>query len=173
MGFTNWIVPIIVCSVFIFGVFKKVDIFNTFIEGAKEGMKTCKDILPALIILMLCISMFKASGAVDALTDFLAPATRLVGFPEECTPLLLLRPVSGSGSIAIFEQILNETGPDSFAGRTASVMLGSTETTFYTIAVYYSAVKIKRTRHTVAASLTGDLVGCLISGLVVMAVLGS
>lgn len=167
MNFTDYIVPVMIVTVLFVGLLKKVDVFDAFIEGAKEGLETSVGILPSLIALMTCVGMFKASGGMEVLISLIKPVTDSVGFPEECTPLVLLRPISGSGSISIFENILSTYGADSFAGRVASVMLGSTETTFYTIAVYYGATKIKKTRHTLIGALSGDLVGWVASGIIV------
>ena len=111
--------------------------------------------------------MFKASGAMELITNVSAQIFDSIGFPSQCLPLALIRPVSGSGALAVYESIISDSGPDSFAGKVASVMLGSTETTFYTLAVYYGAAGIKKTRHTLAASLTGDLTGFIFSVLTV------
>ena len=160
---TDCLIPLILCGIFLYGALHGVNIFDAFLEGAKEGLSTSFGILPALIALMICIAMFTASGALDILTNALSPLCDAVGFPPQTIPLALLRPVSGSGALAIYENILNTYGPDSFIGRVASVMQGSTETTFYTIAVYYGAVKVKKTRHTVPSALSADLTGFLMS----------
>ena len=167
MNFTSYIIPIIIGAILIFGLINGVDVFNEFIEGAKENLKTGVQILPALIALMTAVGMFKASGALDILTYALSPVTTFLGFPSECVPLAMIRPISGSGALAVYESILNSNHPDSFVGRVASVMLGSTETTFYTIAVYYSVTKIKKTRHTLACALAADFTGFVVSALVV------
>ena len=148
------IIPLILCAIFLYGLLHGVNIFDSFLEGAKEGISTSFGILPALVALMTCIAMFNASGALDILTNALRPET---------IPLALLRPISGSGALAIYENLLSNYGPDSFVGKVASVMQGSTETTFYTIAVYYGAVKVKKTRHTVPSALSADLTGFLMS----------
>ena len=167
MNFTSYIIPIIIGAILIFGLINGVDVFNEFIEGAKENLKIGVQILPALIALMTAVGMFKASGALDILTYALSPLTNFLGFPSECVPLAMIRPISGSGALAVYESILNSNHPDSFVGRVASVMLGSTETTFYTIAVYYSVRKIKKTRHTLACALMADFAGFVVSALVV------
>lgn len=164
---TNCMIPLILCGIFLYGILHQVNLFDTFLEGAKEGITTSFGILPALIALMTCIAMFQASGALDILTNALRPICEAVGFPAQTIPLALLRPISGSGALAIYENILNTYGPDSFVGRVASVMQGSTETTFYTIAVYYGAVQIKKTRHTVPSALSADLTGFLMSAVTV------
>jgi spore maturation protein B len=164
-AYTNYIVPALIAIIIVWGFVKKVDIFNEFIDGASESLKVGIGILPALIALMTAIGMFKASGALDALTGVLAPAASLLGFPPEALPLALIRPISGSGALATFETILGGVSPDSFAGRVASVMMGASETTFYTVAVYYGATKVTKTRHTIAACLTSDITAFIFSAL--------
>jgi len=172
MNVSDFAVPAIFAFVMIFALFKKVDVFGEFLKGVEEGVKTITEIFPSLFTLVLSVGMFRASGGVALLTSIISPITNLIGFPKECIPLLLLRPFSGSGAIAVYESILAESGADSFAGRVASVMLGSSETTFYTIAVYFAATKVKKTRHTLPSALTGDVVICLLSGLVVGVMFG-
>ena len=161
------VIPVMILIIVSWGLYKRVDVFGEFARGAGENLKTCAELLPTLIALITAVGMFRASGAEELITGFFSGILGRIGFPAECLPLALIRPVSGSGALAVFESILKENGPDSFAGRTASVMLGSTETTFYTLAVYYGAVKIKNTRHTLAASLTGDITGFIVSVLTV------
>lgn len=165
--FANFILPAVICVIMIYGLYKNVDIFATFTTGAKRGIQTSMNILPSLIALMTCIGMFQASGALDIITYGLRPIVEFLHIPEEIVPLALLRPLSGSGALSVFQNILNEYGPDSFIGRVASVMQGSSETTFYTIAVYFGAIKISKTRHTAVCSLVGDFVGLLVSVLMV------
>lgn len=164
---SSYILPCFIVFILVFGLVKGVDIFDVFISGAKEGLNTSVKILPALIILMTCVGMFKASGGLDVITYALEPITSLLHIPKEIVPLALLRPVSGSGALVIYEDILRSYGADSTIGRVASVLMGSTETTFYTLAVYYGATKIKRTRHTLACSLSGDMTGFIMSSLIV------
>lgn len=167
MNIGDWAVPAAMALVCIFGLFRKTDVFAAFTEGVREGLRTVRDIFPSLFALVVGIGIFKASGGVDLIADLLAPVTGFFGFPKECTPLLVLRPFSGSGAVALFESILTENGADSFAGRVASVMLGSSETTFYTIAVYFAATKVKKTRYALAAALVGDLLGWILSAAAV------
>lgn len=167
MTLDNTIVPTVMCGILLYGLYKKVDLFGVFLEGAREGFATAIDILPALVALMTCVGMFKASGALDIFTFTLKPLSQLLSLPEEAIPLAILRPISGSGALAIFDDLLKVHGPDSFVGRVASVMMGSSETTFYTIAVYFGAVKISRIRHALPASLIADLVGFLMSAWMV------
>ena len=164
---TDYIAPVIIIIVFAVGIATKTDIFDAFIEGASEGIKTTLDILPALICLMTCIGMFKASGGMEALIQFISPITAFFGFPNECTPLIFVRPLSGSGALSVYDGIISENGSDSFAGRVASVMMGSTETTFYTVAVYFGAAKIKKTGYAIFAALIGDTVGWIASAIAV------
>lgn len=169
---TDIIVPCIIALILLVGFIRKVDVFSAFCEGAAEGLKTCADILPALVLLIVFIGMLQASGAIEALTSLLQPLCSAVGFPEECTPMVLLRPFSGSGAIAVYDEIASQNGVDSFAGKVASVLLGSSETTFYTVAVYFSAVKVKNTRHAVPAALMADLTAWLVCGMTVMLYFG-
>lgn len=170
---SNFVIPFFIAVIMVVGLIKRVDVFGEFTEGAKENLKAAFDILPALIALMTAIGMFKASGALEVISEAISPITMALGFPKECIPLAIIRPVSGSGALAVFESILNDVSPDSFAGRVASVIIGSTETTFYTIAVYYGITNVKKTRHAVAASLTADLTGFIISALTVRLILGN
>lgn len=164
---TDFIIPIMISAILVIGIYKEVDVFTEFVEGAKEGLELGIKILPTLVALMTGIGMFGASGALDIITNLISEFTNAIGFPAECVPLALLRPISGSGALAIYENILAEHGPDSFVGRVASVLLGSTETTFYTIAVYFSVTNIQKTRHTLVASLTADFTGFIMSALAV------
>ncbi len=142
-------------------------LFDTFLVGAKEGFSSAIAILPSLVGLIMAVTMLNASGALDMLSSFLAPVANLLGLPSQVMPLMLIKPVSGSGATAILTQIFQNNGTESFVGRVASVMSGSTETTFYAIAVYYGAVGIKKTRHTIPAALTADLTACVISALTI------
>ena len=162
---TSLVIPICAAIVILWGIYKRTDIFGEFVKGAADNLKTCAELLPTLIALITAVGMFKASGAMELITNVSAQIFDSIGFPSQC--LALIRPVSGSGALAVYESIISDSGPDSFAGKVASVMLGSTETTFYTLAVYYGAAGIKKTRHTLAASLTGDLTGFIFSVLTV------
>jgi spore maturation protein B len=167
MNISDFAVPVIFVFVLIYGLCRKTDVFAEFIKGVKEGLHTVYDIFPALFTLVLSVGMFRASGGLALISGLLAPATDFLGFPSEVTPLVIMRPFSGSGSVAIFESVLGQTGADSFAGRVASVILGSSETTFYVIAVYFAATKVRKTRHALPAALAGDLTLFILSGLVV------
>ena len=166
-GFTSLIVPLMTTALLIYAAFKKVDVFGAFCEGAAEGLKTCADILPALVLLLVCIGMFRASGAIEALTSMLEPLCSAINFPSEALPLVILRPFSGSGAMAVYNDIALSSGADSFAERVAATLIGSSETTFYTIAVYFSSVRIKNTRYAVPAALTADLTAWIVCGITV------
>ncbi|MGN0675424.1 MAG: spore maturation protein [Oscillospiraceae bacterium] len=163
---SDYVIPFFIALIMIIGLIKKVDVFGEFTDGASESFKAALDVLPALIALMTAIGMFKASGALEVISAAISPLTSFLGFPEECIPLAIIRPVSGSGALAVFESILGDVSPDSFAGRVASI-IGSTETTFYTIAVYYGITKVKKTRHAAISSLAADFTGFVLSALTV------
>lgn len=168
---SDFVIPVFIALIMIVGLAKRVDVFGEFTDGAKENLKSAFDVLPALIALMTAIGMFKASGGLEIISSAIAHLTEFLGFPRECIPLALIRPVSGSGALAVYESILTDVSPDSFAGRVASVVIGSTETTFYTIAVYYGITKVKKTKHAIASSLTADLTGFILSALTVRLIL--
>ena len=167
MGFTDWIIPLITVFVLIFAAVKRVDVFGAFCEGASEGLKTCADILPALVLLLVCIGMFRVSGAVEFLTGALDPLCKALGFPSEAVPLVILRPFSGSGAMAVYNEIASSAGADTFTERVAATLIGSSETTFYTTAVYFGAVKCKKTRCAVPAALTADCTAWIVCGAAV------
>lgn len=167
MDVSSVVVIVLIFGVFAWGIYKRVDVFEAFTEGARDNIKTAVGLLPTLVFLMLGVSMFRASGALEALTGLTAPFIEKIGFPADCLPLAILRPVSGSGALSILESILKEKGADSFSGQVASVLMGSTETTFYTIAVYFGATKIKKSRHALPSALAGDITAFLVSALAV------
>lgn len=134
-----------------------------FTAGALEGLKTTLKIAPSIIGLVMMVTLLQSSGIFDALEELLKPACQAVGFPVEVIPMTLLRPVSGSGSLAVLDNILTQNGADSFAGRVASVMMGSTETTFYTVATYLGSVNITKTSYTIPCALLADLTGAIMS----------
>ena len=141
--------------------------FSAFREGAVKGLSAAREILPSLVALVTAVAMLRSSGALELLCTALAPAARLFGLPGELLPMALLRPVSGSGALALLEDLLRQYHPDSFLGRTASVLMGSTETTFYTIALYFGATRIRDTRYCLAAALIADLAGMCMSAAAV------
>ena len=164
---SNYPVPTIIAGIIFFAYLQGVDVFNSFLIGAGNGLKMAFRILPSLVALITAVGFFRASGALDMFVALLEPLTNAIHFPKEVVPLAILRPISGSGALVIFNDILQNCGPDSFAGRVASVIEGSTETTFYTIAVYFGAVSINKTRHTAVAALSADFVGFLMSAIAV------
>ena len=169
---SDLLIPLTVGAVTVWGLIKGCPVFSVFCEGAAEGLRVVWRIAPTMFAIMLGVGMFKASGGLDLLTDFLVPFVGAAGIPKETVPLMLMRPVSGTGALAVFKDIIAAHGPDSFVGRVASVMQGSTETTFYTVAVYYGATRVKDTRHTLAAAAAGDLAGFLMSALTVALLMG-
>lgn len=171
-SFNYYVLPAIVLAFLVYGLLSGVAVFDVFLEGAKEGLATAARILPSLVGLMTAVGVFKASGALDLISHSLKPVAQLLGLPPQVMPLALLRPISGSGGMAVFRGLLESHGPDSFVGRVASVMMGSTETTFYTIAVYFGAVGIRKTRHTLPAALSADLAGFVFSSLAVVWLFG-
>jgi len=144
---------------------RRENVFSALTDGAKDGLQTVMKILPSLIALVTAVQMLRASGLTDALANAAAPLLNAFGLPSETAPLMLIRPISGSGALAVAGDIIEEYGADSLIGRTAAIMLGSTETTFYTIAVYFGAVGIKKTRFAIPAALTADLVGFIAAGI--------
>lgn len=157
----------LILLILLYALFHKTDVFGAFLEGAKEGLQTSVQILPVLVGLLTAIGMLQASGLMDLLSQLLAPVVERLGIPSQLTPLMLLKPVSGSGSMAVCEELLTQFHPDTTIGRIAAVMQGSTETTFYTLAVYYGAVGVTNTRYTLPAALLADLTGMICAGVFV------
>ena len=158
---TAFVTPCLLAGAALYALRQRVDVFSALTQGAGEGLSVVIRILPALAALLTAVYMLRASGALEVLTRGLTPALTFLGIPPETVGLLLIRPVSGSGALAVGSEIMQTYGPDSAIGRTAAVMLGSTETTFYTVAVYYGAAGIRRTRHTIPAALAADITGFL------------
>ena len=166
------IVPFTIAGVAIYGAIRRVDVYNALITGAGEGLGVLVRIVPALIGLLTAVYMLRASGALDLAAEFLAPILDRVGLPSELVSLMLVRPISGSAALGVGAELMETYGPDSYLGRVAAVMLGSTETTFYTIAVYFGAVGITKTRYAVPAALCADLTGFLASAWAVRVCFG-
>lgn len=167
MNLSSCVIPVLLSAVAIYGMGKQVNVYSALTRGAEDGLTVLLHILPALVGLMTAVSMFRASGALDWFSGLCAPLLNLLGLPPETTPMMLIRPVSGSGALAVASDLIITHGPDSYIGRVAAVMLGSTETTFYTIAVYFGSAGIVRTRHTIPAALAADMAGFLASALAV------
>ena len=161
MDVTSLLIPLLLAAVAIWGLRQRVDIYTALTDGAADGLRVLLRIFPNLVALLTAVYMFRASGALDWLTALLAPMLTAIGIPPETTPLLVIRPLSGSGALAAGSELMETYGADSAIGRTAAVMLGCTETTFYTIAVYFGAAGIKKLRYTIPAALTADFVGFL------------
>ncbi len=164
---TDLIIPLAVAVITGFAVYKKVDVFSSFIKGAKEGLASAVSILPALCFLMTAIGMLRQSGVIEMFTGFVAPFAEKIGFPPEVLPLAVLRPFSGSGALGYYEELCQSLVPGSFPEKVASVLMGGSETTFYTVAVYYGAVGIKKGRNTVPAALAADFAAAILSVLAV------
>ena len=155
----DYIVPLLILSVSLAALYRKENTYDLLLEGGAEGLKLVIRILPALVFLLTAVQMLKASEAVEILSQLLSPLFSFLGIPPETAMLVLIRPISGSAALAIGADLMAQYGVDSQIGRTAAVMLGSTETTFYTISVYFSAAGIRKTRYAVPAALFADLVG--------------
>lgn len=161
----DYIVPMILAGVSLFALRKRENIYDSLLLGAQDGLKLLISIVPSLILLLTAVHMLRASGAIDALTGLLSPAFSLLGIPPETAPLVLIRPISGSAALAVGADLMANYGVDSVIGRTAAIMLGSTETTFYTVSVYFGAAGIRRTRYAVPAALLADLTGFCMASL--------
>ena len=160
---SNLAMPLIILLIVTYGLIEKNKVFDDFLEGAKEGIEMVFHILPTLVGLFVAIGALRYSGVLDILIRFIMPFLKVIHFPSEIMPLAMLRPISGSGSIAVATDIMKNYGVDSVIGNMASTIMGSTETTLYTIAIYTSCVKIKKTRLILLAALAADVVGILVS----------
>lgn len=156
-----WAVPVMLVGIPLIGIIRKVKVYDVFVDGAKEGFDVAVRIIPFLVGILVAIGMFRGSGAMDLLTNALKPVMGAIGFPAELFPLAILRTLTGSGSLAFTTDLVKTYGPDSLIGRMAATMYGSSETTFYVLAVYFGAVGVKRTRHAVPAALIGDVVAAI------------
>lgn len=164
---TDYIVPLLLLVSCALALHKKENAYELMLGGTKEGLSLLISIVPTLILLLTAVTMLRASGAMEIISSFLSPAMRLFGIPPETAMLVLIRPISGSAALAVGAELMATYGVDSPVGRTAAVMLGSTETTFYTISVYFGAAGIKKTRYTVPAALFADFVGFFMASLTV------
>src|SRR6266513_3567576 len=160
-GISLWAIPVLLVGIPLVGLFKKIKVYDTFIEGAKEGFQVAVRIIPFLVGILVAIGMFRASGAMDMLTNALRPLLARTIFPPELFPLAVLRTLSGSGSLALTTDIIKRYGADSLLSRMAATLYGSSETLFYVLAVYFGAVGVKRTRHAIPAALIGDMVAAI------------
>lgn len=163
---SNWIFLSFVVGIPCYAGLKKINVFDAFVTGAKQGFETSISIMPYLIAMMVAIGMLRASGFFDLLNQLLGPVLIAIGMPPELLPLAIIRPFSGSASTGIMAELIHQYGGNSMIGKTAATIMGSTETTFYVIAVYFGAVGIKRTRHAIPAGLLADLAGIIASVVV-------
>ena len=159
------IMPAFAAVIVIFGLVRRVPVFDSFIQGAREGFATLYQIAPSLLGLMFAVGLLRSSGAIEVICGLLEPAARAIGFPAEVIPMAMLRPVSGGGSSALLISVFEDCGPDSFPGRVASVLAGSSETTFYAVTMYFGCIGVKRIRYTLAAAVAADLTAMLLSAV--------
>ena len=170
MSFINFLssvsMPMVILFIIIYGVREKNKVFDSFLDGAKDGFKTTISILPTLVGLFFAIGALRSSGVLDLIIKITTPVLNILNFPSELMPLAILRPISGSASIAVATDLMKNFGVDTLIGNIASTIMGSTETTLYTIAIYTSCIKIKKTRYILLAALTADIVGIIVSNIV-------
>jgi spore maturation protein B len=164
---TDYLIPSLLLVISALALYKKESAYDLLLDGAAEGLKMLKSILPALVVLLTAVHMLRASGAMELLSSILAPAFRFVGIPPETALLVLIRPISGSAALAVGSELMAQYGVDSPIGRTVAVMLGSTETTFYAISVYFGAAGVRKTRYTVFAALIADFIGFFMAAMTV------
>jgi spore maturation protein B len=169
---SDWAIPVLLVGILVYGLFRKVKVYSVFAEGARAGFETAIRIIPPLVAIIVALGMLRASGALEAFAALAGRWTDQLGIPPSVVPMVLFRPLSGGAALGVVGDVIKSQGPDSYAGRLVSVMAGSTETTFYVLAVYMGAVGITRYRHALAAGLTADLVGFTVSVLVVRAFFG-
>jgi spore maturation protein B len=167
-----WAIPSIICLILIYGAIKKVPVYETFIDGAKDGFGTAITIIPHLVGMMVAVSIFRASGALNYILEIMTPILSFFHIPPEIVPLGLIRPISGAGALAITTDIIEQFGPDSFLGRLASTMQGSTDTTLYVLTVYFGAVGIRKIRYALKVGLWADFAGAIASIIIVTYIFG-
>lgn len=165
MKLVSLIIPAIFIALFVYSSIKKVKVYDAFCLGVKKALKTVYTVVPYIATVIMMTELFSASGLSDKLSQNLSPVFKLIGIPEEITPLVLIKPFSGSGSLSVLSELLAEYGADSYIGRCASVVFGSSETVFYVSAVYYSEAKIKKTMKPIIISLTSSLIATVIACL--------
>ncbi|WP_408956070.1 spore maturation protein [Natroniella sp. ANB-PHB2] len=169
---SEWAIPVVIFFILSLSFYKGIKVYDVFVEGAVEGIATGIKIIPYLLAMLVAIGVFRSSGALDLILDLVAIPLKRIGVPKEVIPLSLIRPLSGTGALGFVTDLINQYGPDSFIGRLASTMQGSTETTFYVATVYFGAIKIKNTRHVIAAGLVADLVGFIAAVFICQLVFG-
>lgn len=159
------LIPLVMIGISIAALSRKQDVYGALVEGGQNGLRILLSITPALVMLLTAVHMLRASGAIDALSSVLSPFFSFLGIPPETAPLVLIRPISGSAALAVGADLMASYGPDSEIGRTAAIMLGSSETTFYTISVYFGASGIRKTRYAIPAALVADFTGFFVASL--------
>lgn len=167
----EFVMPVFAGVVVIFGLFRRVPVFDIFLKGAKEGIMLLYNIAPTIMGLVFAVDLLRSSGAINVICDFVSPVADFLGFPKEIVPMVLLRPVSGGGSTALLTSLYEDYGPDSFAGQVASVLAGSSETTFYAVAMYFGSIRVKKIRHTLVAALLADFTAAVMSIITVRFIL--
>ncbi len=168
-----WVIPLLLAGIPLVALARRVKVYPAFVDGARQGFETAVRIMPPLVAILVALGMLRASGAMDLLARALAPLTSTAGIPPSVVPLLLVRPLSGGGALGVVADVLRAEGPDGYAGRLASVMAGSTETTFYVLAVYFGAAGVTRYRQALPAALLADVAGFAAAVAVVRMVFGS
>ncbi|MBM7694842.1 spore maturation protein B [Peribacillus deserti] len=163
-----WMIPVLIGFILLYATYKKVPAYESFVEGGKEGIGMAFSIIPFLVGMLVAISIFRASGALDAAVNFVKPAFDLIGVPSEILPLAIIRPISGNAALGMTSDLISVYGPDSFVGRLAATIQGSTDTTFYVLTVYFGAVGIKRMGDALKVGLLADLVGITAAIIVVI-----
>lgn len=169
----NYLIPIIVIIILIYGLYKKVDIFDTFLLGVKEGLKSSINLFPTIFAMIIAINLLTRSGFILDITKILTPLFNKISFPAELLSLAILRPISGSASLSMLSEILSTYGPDSFIGRVASVMQGSTDTTIYIISLYFASIGVKKIRYSLVVGLLSDLISIILSVVIVTIIFGN
>jgi spore maturation protein B len=167
-----WAIPVFLLGIPVYGALKRIKVYESFVEGAKGGFQMAIRIIPYLVAILVAVGMLRGAGAIDLLARWLDPVFHRIGFPAEILPLAIMRPLSGSGSLGIVTELIKAHGPDSFIARLAASAYGSTETTFYVLAVYFGAVGIKKARHAVISGLTADIVSLVTAIIVCRLVFG-
>jgi spore maturation protein B len=160
---STWAIPLFLVGVPLYGLARGVKIYPAFVEGAKEGFQVAIRIIPFLVAILAAVGAFRAVGAMDLLAEVLRPVTEPLGVPVQVLPMMIVRPLSGGGATGLFAELLKSEGPDAFASRVGALVMGSTETTFYVLAVYFGAVGITKYRHAIPAALTAELAGFVAS----------
>lgn len=169
---SQWAIPVFIAIIIVSAIAKKVPLYESFVDGAKDGFQTAVSIIPHLVGMMVAVEVFRTSGALDIMIGWLEPVLNKFHIPKDVIPLALLRPITGSGSTAVMNDIFMQYGPDSFVGRLASVMQGSTDTTLYVITVYFGAVGIRKYRYALKVGLMADLAGIIASIVIVNLLFG-